>query len=253
MVSSYSDLNSLIPDPLSFRTRVVSGNRRRYRDNVDSYYTESEEEVLHELDEVAMAALPLHLQDNMREIHLERVRRLQRENNNPTFYKSSYHGSFPAMWFRSSMSRIAATQDAAKRDSAGLPDSSSRQITWHLRQRGHGMNGRKHAECETNRYSYSSSSFFHAGNNLFLRHSTSIDGLEAGSACDRLSSGRYLPELVGPKAHLCETHAIEGSGAAHINGRKVHARFRKRGSLMISVMRGRVQNSIQRMSKVFKK
>jgi hypothetical protein len=47
---------------------------------VAGYDTEDEEEVVYDLDEHAMACLPHHLQQVMRELHMERLERLQREN-----------------------------------------------------------------------------------------------------------------------------------------------------------------------------
>ncbi|KAJ9310934.1 hypothetical protein DTO271D3_8786 [Paecilomyces variotii] len=43
---------------------------------------EDEDEVLYELDDFAMAQLPRHLQENMREIQMERFSRLSAQNPN---------------------------------------------------------------------------------------------------------------------------------------------------------------------------
>ncbi|PLN85736.1 hypothetical protein BDW42DRAFT_190521 [Aspergillus taichungensis] len=48
-------------------------------DDKDNYSTEDEEEVLFELDEEAMAQLPLNLQGIMHRIHLEQLQRLRKE------------------------------------------------------------------------------------------------------------------------------------------------------------------------------
>ncbi|KAL4741190.1 hypothetical protein BDV11DRAFT_213445 [Aspergillus similis] len=45
----------------------------------DGYSTASEEEIISQLDEAALAKLPLHLQNNMRELQAERVQRLTAE------------------------------------------------------------------------------------------------------------------------------------------------------------------------------
>ncbi|KAL5000289.1 hypothetical protein BDV10DRAFT_40925 [Aspergillus recurvatus] len=45
----------------------------------DGYSTASEEEIISELDEAALSRLPLHLQNNMRELQAERVQRLTAE------------------------------------------------------------------------------------------------------------------------------------------------------------------------------
>ncbi|OJI99935.1 hypothetical protein ASPVEDRAFT_39309 [Aspergillus versicolor CBS 583.65] len=46
----------------------------------DDNYTDSEEEIVPDLDEEALSLLPLHLQNNMREIHAERVQQWQQNN-----------------------------------------------------------------------------------------------------------------------------------------------------------------------------
>lgn len=258
-MSSSLDLNSLIPDPLSFHYKVDPWEKDRCMGQNDGYFTESEEEVLYDLDEVAIATLPLHLQDNMREIHLERVRRLQKENNNTIFFKPPYHASLRASWYRDSMARMAASQDMAKRNHGVLPDSSSEQARWYLHRSSHIIHEEMLTMYDTiamaNPYSHRSSSFFSSGNDpFFSKGSTSMEGgTEAEFASDRNASSRYLLEPMGAEAHAGVVHTFEGNGASHGDGPRAEGRSRERSSSIVSAMRGRVRKSIHKMSKVFRK
>ncbi|KAE8367710.1 hypothetical protein BDV27DRAFT_123528 [Aspergillus caelatus] len=256
-MSSYFDPTALIPDPSSFQHERSSWEINRYRGPEDGYFTESEEEVLYSLDEVAMAALPLRLQENMREIHLERVQRLKREKSNTPFYSSSYHTTSPVIWYKDSIATMEANQDREKSGRGGLPSSSSGQADWYLWQSMREMDDIRHMERGTmamaGPYSHSSSARFNLGNNLFSKHSTSTEeDIEAGYAGNRQSRSKYISQPTGTKARACVVHAIEHIEAPH-EGPNAHERFRQRGSSMISAMRGRVRKSIHRMSKVFKK
>ncbi|OGM41747.1 hypothetical protein ABOM_009487 [Aspergillus bombycis] len=256
-MSGYFDPTALIPDPHSFHHERNSWEMNRYRSPEDGYFTESEEEVLYGLDEVAMAALPLRLQENMRELHLERVQRLKREESNTPFYKPSYHATSPVIWYEDSIAAMKATQDTEKRDRGGLPSSSSEQADWYLWQSIREINGRRHMECDTiamaRPYSHSSNARFNLGNNLFSKHSTSTEeAIETEYTSYQRSRGKYASQLTGTKARACVVQTVEDIEAPH-EGSNVHERFRQRGSSMVSAMRGRVRKSIQRMSRVFKK
>ncbi|KAE8138438.1 hypothetical protein BDV38DRAFT_244652 [Aspergillus pseudotamarii] len=255
-MSSYFDPTAFIPDPSSFYHERSSWEMNRYRGPEDGYVTESEEEVLYSLDEVAMAALPLRLQENMRELHLERVQRLKREKSNTPSYKT-YHATSPVIWYKDSIATMEANQDREKSGRGGLPSSSSEQADWYLWQSMREMDDIRNMERDTmavaGPYSHSSSAHLNLGNNLFSKHSTSTEeDIEAGYAGNRQSRSKYISHLTGTKARACVVHAVEHIEAPH-EGPYVHGRFRQRGSSMISAMRGRVRKSIHRMSKAFKK
>ncbi|KAK6812203.1 hypothetical protein P875_00021460 [Aspergillus parasiticus SU-1] len=256
-MSGYFDPTALILDPPSVYHERSSWEMNRYSIPEDGYFTESEEEVLNNLDEVAMAALPLRLQENMRELHLERVQRLKREKSNTPFYKSSYHATSPVIWYKDSIATIEASQDTEKSGRGGLPSSSSEQVDWYLWQRIHEMNERRHMESDTIAmaapYSHSSTARFNLAGNLFSKYSISTEeDIETGDTGGRQSRSKYISQPTGTKARACVIHTVEDTEAPS-EGPNVHERFRQRGSSMISAMRGRVRKSIQRMSKVFKK
>ncbi|KAB8259176.1 hypothetical protein BDV32DRAFT_159423 [Aspergillus pseudonomiae] len=256
-MSGYFEPTALIPDPLSFHQERNSWEMNRYRSPEDGYFTESEEEVLYGLDEVAMAALPLRLQENMRELHLERVQRLKREESNTPFYKPSYHATSPVIWYKDSIAAMEASQDTEKSDRGGLPSSSPEQADWYLWQRIREMNERRHMEYDTiamaGHYSHSSNARFNLGNNLFSKHSTSTEeAIETEYTSDQQTRDKYISQLTDTKARTCVVHTVEDIEAPH-EGSNVHERVRQRGSSMISAMRGRMRKSIQRMSRVFKK
>ncbi|BCS22154.1 uncharacterized protein APUU_30379A [Aspergillus puulaauensis] len=132
-------------------------------DNDDDNYTTSEEEIISDLDEEALSLLPLHLQNNMREIHAERVQRwqenksrgkqsqrerqlryLHRKREKPEQKqeadpelsiepRDNECSKYVEMWFKNMMAKVAATreQDArvlqgANADSLGPPQD----MTW---------------------------------------------------------------------------------------------------------------------------
>ncbi|KAF7163845.1 hypothetical protein CNMCM5623_008562 [Aspergillus felis] len=79
---------------------------------VAGYDTDDEEEVVYELDEHAMACLPHHLQQIMRELHMERLERLQRENpyfkfRSPVGYNRNRHAS---AWLDSVVSQLVESR-----------------------------------------------------------------------------------------------------------------------------------------------
>ncbi|BCR84787.1 uncharacterized protein ACHE_20245S [Aspergillus chevalieri] len=68
---------------------------------------QNEEEVIYELDEDAMSQLPDHLQINMREIQQERMERIHCENSNVQIRKISDQKEVRAdNWFRNMLSRF---------------------------------------------------------------------------------------------------------------------------------------------------
>ncbi|KAB8078944.1 hypothetical protein BDV29DRAFT_152326 [Aspergillus leporis] len=201
-MSSYLDLTASTPGPISLWHKSDPWERRHHNSQEDGYSTEDEEDVLYDLDEIAMAQLPLHLQNNMREVHLERTRRLQRENNSTTFRKKAFHVSLPAFWYRNTMARAATKLNIVKCGYGGLPNLSLEQADWNPCQSTDMMYEEMHTQCgmiaTVDNYSYRSSEFFGLSNDIFWKHSTSTEGcIEAGSANDRRSSSKYLSESSG--------------------------------------------------------
>ncbi|KAE8381014.1 hypothetical protein BDV26DRAFT_256326 [Aspergillus bertholletiae] len=193
-----------------------------------------------------MAALPLRLQDNMRELHFERVQRLKREKSNTLFYKPTCHEASPAIWYQDSIATMGASQDAGR---GGLPSSSSKKTDWYLWQSMREMDYRRHmahdAMVTAGLYSHSSSARF----NLFSRYSTSTEeDIEARSI-----RSKYTPQSTGAKTRPCVVHSVEDMETTHEEPNVHERQFRRRGSSMISAMRWHVRRSIQKMSRVFKK
>ncbi|RDW86859.1 uncharacterized protein DSM5745_03501 [Aspergillus mulundensis] len=131
----------------------------------DSYSTASEEEIISELDEEALSMLPLHLQNNMRELQAERVSRLKAEQRlsrrqlqrKPRYSLhrvdekvepkqesepqpktkltgEEYNAQYAEKWFKKTLANIAATRELeVKRVMEGFSDDdddSSRRRTW---------------------------------------------------------------------------------------------------------------------------
>ncbi|KAL5043799.1 hypothetical protein BDW71DRAFT_115129 [Aspergillus fruticulosus] len=66
-------------EPRSRRAATDKPKQAHAESDSDGYSTASEEEIISELDEAALSRLPLHLQNNMRELQAERVQRLTAE------------------------------------------------------------------------------------------------------------------------------------------------------------------------------
>ncbi|PYI21250.1 hypothetical protein BO99DRAFT_81218 [Aspergillus violaceofuscus CBS 115571] len=84
------------------------------------YSTDDEDEVLYDLDEAALAQLPVHLQDIMRELQLERVHRFQQQqqqqqqqsaHNELRLARPVYYSHYAETWFKNMMARLSADQE----------------------------------------------------------------------------------------------------------------------------------------------
>ncbi|KAL2863675.1 uncharacterized protein BJX67DRAFT_363172 [Aspergillus lucknowensis] len=87
--------------------------------NDDANSIADEEEVIFELDEVALSNLPLHLQNTMREIQLERVHRLQKECRQNIHLRMRSHESnryenekvYAERWYQNMLAKVAAARE----------------------------------------------------------------------------------------------------------------------------------------------
>ncbi|KAF7117186.1 hypothetical protein CNMCM5793_005906 [Aspergillus hiratsukae] len=101
------------------------------------YDSDDEEEVVYDLDEHAMACLPHHLQQVMRELHMERLERLQRENpyfkfRSPVAYNRNSHAN---AWLDRVVSQLVDRQSMqrAGHHQSGetpAPDVLPQQVAW---------------------------------------------------------------------------------------------------------------------------
>jgi hypothetical protein len=99
------------------------------------YDSDDEEEVVYDLDEHAMACLPHHLQQVMRELHMERLERLQRENpyfkfRSPVAHNRNSHAN---AWLDRVVSQLVdrqSMQRAGHQQSRETPHVLPRQMGW---------------------------------------------------------------------------------------------------------------------------
>ncbi|OJK04998.1 hypothetical protein ASPACDRAFT_56401 [Aspergillus aculeatus ATCC 16872] len=96
--------------------------RPKPRGGSRGYSTDDEDEVLYDLDEAALAQLPVHLQDTMRELQLERVHRFQQQqqqqqqsaHNELQLCRPVYHSDYAETWFKNMMARLSADQEMSE-------------------------------------------------------------------------------------------------------------------------------------------
>ncbi|XRM37311.1 hypothetical protein ABZX51_000792 [Aspergillus tubingensis] len=206
---------------------------------------DDEEEVLYELDEVALAQLPLHLQHNMRQIQLERIRKLlhDRDPNSGVDPRPVHPNPYAQTWFKNMMARLSADQEMNEvhewRQSVQL-DGEPDDTTWPLVPRQWTGN-RQHYDRRTWHFDHATS-----GENSFNAYSTgstrvcSLHGLGVNEFGFRLSeSGSH------------------GSRDQKQEVGKVSSKPRKRNLSLITHMRAhvrfRVRKSVQKLSKLLKK
>lgn len=206
---------------------------------------DDEEEVLYELDEVALAQLPLHLQHNMRQIQLERIRKLlhDRDPCSGLDPRPVHPNPYAQTWFKNMMARLSADQEMNEvhewRQSVQL-DGEPDDTTWPLVPRQWTGN-RQHYDRRTWHFDHATS-----GENSFNAYSTgstrvcSLHGLGVNEFGFRLSeSGSH------------------GSRDQKQEVGKVSSKPRKRNLSLITHMRAhvrfRVRKSVQKLSKLLKK
>ncbi|PYH42351.1 uncharacterized protein BP01DRAFT_385462 [Aspergillus saccharolyticus JOP 1030-1] len=129
----------------------ASSRRPDTRRDFHRYSTDDEEEVLYDLDEAALAQLPVHLQDTMRELQLERVRKfrlqLQQSSAHGHGHDHSHslrlcrpvsHSDYAETWFKNMMARLSANQEMREahyqlRES--VPRGYQADGSWRVQQR----------------------------------------------------------------------------------------------------------------------
>ncbi|GKZ29922.1 hypothetical protein AbraIFM66950_006983 [Aspergillus brasiliensis] len=207
---------------------------------------DDEEEVLYELDEVALAQLPLHLQHNMRQLQLERMRKLlhNRDPDSRVPSRPVHPNPYAQTWFKNMMARLSADQEMNEvhewRESVQL-DGDPDDTTWRLvpRQR---TGSRQHHDRRTWHFDHATS-----GENDFSAYSTgstrvcSLHGLGVNEFGFRLS----------------ETGSQGGSKDQKQEIGKVSSKPRKRNVSIITHVRAhvrfRVRKSVQKLGKLLRK
>ncbi|PLB53187.1 hypothetical protein P170DRAFT_434902 [Aspergillus steynii IBT 23096] len=234
--------------------------------------TSDEEEVLFDLDESAMAELPIHLQHTMREIQRERVRRLSQgpENlmsmsvsvsmtmdmgmRNDSHSPVHSHNTYDR-WVQNMMSRMSNDQEmSVAREARELEkdmhlNKESNAFGQDLRSAGvyvHGPGDEHSMEASSGRYYSRSISM--SGRNVFLGCMGSFER----NVLTRCTNGRQaVGGVLGDKfaaEHVSEVNVRVGGEMQQQRSRR--GQFRK---TILSAVRVRVKKSVQKMSMFFKK
>ncbi|KAL3482356.1 hypothetical protein BJX99DRAFT_252611 [Aspergillus californicus] len=268
--------------------RPNRSSNRRSAEHVhdDSDSTFSEEEVVYELDEAALAKIPLRLQVTMRELQLERVRRLQREPGRHIVLRRAGRGADvretqdTQKWYRSMAAKVAedketvtevdiaenVAEDIDRPQSIGYPST----MRWSLSQRA---------------WVPVSTSYLPEENIT----TTTTMTMDVDNRAELL--GEILSDQVheSMSTHVSITNTAAGSGArfrrtAHYSWEETYERYysrkstepqyagearfsqdnrqqrdenlsgsRKRGPALVSVMRDRVRTKFERVKTTFRK
>ncbi|EAW09860.1 uncharacterized protein ACLA_040760 [Aspergillus clavatus NRRL 1] len=109
------------PDPnqlgniMHYNNNAMQSSSYQQPSEAEDYTTEDEEEVVYELDERAMACLPERLREIMREIHRERLERVQRENPDFEYRRaSSRQNDHAERWLENVVVRLMESQSAPR-------------------------------------------------------------------------------------------------------------------------------------------
>ncbi|KAA8646409.1 hypothetical protein EYZ11_011141 [Aspergillus tanneri] len=237
---------------LSTSASSESYDHQPWRIQNDDYSTEDEEEVLFDLDETAMAELPHHLQNNMREIQLERACRLQKDSSSDHIVmRKPSQDSHADRWLKNMVARMSANleMDYFARDLREMMHPVSQDVCWcttqsdyfTVQENGIAAPG---CFCKLNRT-------VGDRNGLYLDHMASW-GDNALARCEQsrgLNDHQYLPDS---KDHDASGASAQGGKKAP-RERKASLIFRKSSRSFISAMRVQVQRSLRRMSMFFKK
>ncbi|KAE8147503.1 hypothetical protein BDV25DRAFT_142676 [Aspergillus avenaceus] len=248
---------SYAPRPKSHVPKVDSWERRAYKVQVeDGHTTEDEEEVLYDLDEAAMSSLPLHLQNNMREIHFERVRRMHEKDSNTKHHIHSYHASFTGIWYRNTMAKRAASPKATYEGLVrpGFEPSDS-QMTCNRHDAYEGVHTRYHRMVILDPYPWRSTAFLNLGNDLFPEQSPPPERDEdVPFSSYRQSISKSTPELSATtRARTYVPPVVESPQVHQMDNSKSYSRFRKTNPSIIYAMRGHLRRKLQKISRVFGK
>ncbi|GIJ87909.1 hypothetical protein Asppvi_006822 [Aspergillus pseudoviridinutans] len=219
---------------------------------VAGYDTDDEEEVVYDLDEHAMACLPHHLQQIMRELHMERLARLQRENpyfkfRSPVAYNRNRHAS---AWLDSVMSQLMESRSTHK---AGHQFGETPDVR--VQQMGCGEN-QKQATAEAqhtlgdtvNQAQFASRT---PESDLTYHHEEMI----ADAGVEKEPNSFPIQEYFTEPDDKSRTHIRHATwyGDQPLEERLGSPEFRRRRSSIIFEMRSRLQKKIGRMSRFFKR
>ncbi|EAW21266.1 uncharacterized protein NFIA_064300 [Aspergillus fischeri NRRL 181] len=220
---------------------------------VAAYDTEDEEEVVYDLDEHAMACLPHHLQQVMRELHMERLERLQRENpyfkfRSPVPYNRNRYAS---AWLDSVASQLAERRLAHRagyHQIGETPNVLSQQMGCGESQR-RATAEPQHTLGDTVNQAQIASRTPESG---LTYHQEEIIA-DAGVETERNSSP--IQEYFAERDDKSRTHIRYATwyGGQPLGERSGSPEFRRRRSPVILEMRSRLQKKIGRMSRFFKR
>ncbi|PWY92056.1 hypothetical protein BO70DRAFT_367304 [Aspergillus heteromorphus CBS 117.55] len=220
-------------------------------------FTDDEEEVLYDLDETALAQLPQHLQDNMRQLQLERMYKLQDQYTytDPHISRPSRPTPYAESWFQNMMMRLSADQEMSEaHDLRNSPSIYEEDVTWGMIQRQWTTTTQREM---TERDLRASLQFT---DDWFSNHATvaSDDFSSYPSASSRATTtrvgGMLAPVSNDMGCQIYQTEVRESSDRQRLVP-KASARVRKR-NLSVSIithMRCRVRKSVQKLSKFLKK
>ncbi|PYI02269.1 hypothetical protein BO78DRAFT_225834 [Aspergillus sclerotiicarbonarius CBS 121057] len=211
------------------------------------YSMDDEEEVLYDLDEAALAQLPQHLQNNMRQLQLERLRKYRGQDPSP---RPVHHSPYAETWFKNMMARLSADQEMS--EVHGLRESRHEypdDVTWSLIQRQWSAN-RQHDLTTRDLESW------HLNDDLLSNHATVAENDTLYSSRSTRICSLHGLGINAIGVHLSETDAPESKEQQQVVG-KVSSQARKRSLSLITHMRThmrcRVRKGIQKLSKLLKK
>ncbi|OOF99977.1 hypothetical protein ASPCADRAFT_402628 [Aspergillus carbonarius ITEM 5010] len=211
------------------------------------YSMDDEEKVLYDLDEAALAQLPQHLQNNMRQLQLERLRKYHGQKPSP---RPVHHSPYAETWFKNMMARLSADQEMSEvHDLRESRHEYQDDATWSLIQRQWSAN-RQHDLTTRNLESWRLS------DDLFSNHATIAENdTTYSNDSTRICSlhGLGFNRIGVP---LSETNTRESRDQQQVDA-KVSSQVRKRSLSLITHMRAhmrcRMRKSIHKLSKLLKK
>ncbi|RHZ62976.1 uncharacterized protein CDV56_108980 [Aspergillus thermomutatus] len=218
------------------------------------YDTEDEEEVVYDLDEHAMACLPHHLQQVMRELHMERLERLQHENphfkfRSPVAYHRNNHAD---AWLESVVSQLVERQSmqrAGRHQIGETPDVLPQPMGRCENQRQATAEAQHTPGDTVDQAQFASRTL---ETDLTYHHEETI--ADAGVEMEHESSPiqEYFAEGRDDKDQT-HTRYTTWYGDQTLEEKSSVPKFRRRRSLIILGMRSRLQKKIGRMSRFFKR
>ncbi|RHZ52350.1 hypothetical protein CDV55_101375 [Aspergillus turcosus] len=217
------------------------------------YDSDDEEEVVYDLDEHAMACLPHHLQQVMRELHMERLERLQRENpyfkfRSPVAYNRNSHAN---AWLDRVVSQLVdrrSMQRAGHHQYGETPDVLPQQMGWGESKTQATAEPQHTLEDTVNQTQFA---FRTPETELAYHHEEMI--ADAGVETEHDSSP--IQEYFAERDDKSQTRIRYATwyGGQVLEERSTSPHFRRRGSSVVLEMRSRLQKKIGRMSRFFKR